>query len=320
MKSMYLYFGAFISSACALAATPARAEFPEHDITMVIGYAAGGSTDVMARAMTPFLEKYLGGKVAVVVKNVTGAGGQVAITQVAQATPDGYTIGNLNLPGSVARTYDRKASYSLDSFTYIANIVDDTSVLVAKADGPYKSLKDVIEAAKKDPGVITYAISGLGGDDHLGGVQLAKAAGVTFTYIPFGSAAPGRTAVMGGHVAVAGLNISEIQGYEDSIKVLGLMGDERSSFAPKIPTMHELGYDVEMSSSRGFVAPAGLPAEARKTLLAAMKKTYEDPAFQEIARKQGLALRLMLGDAYEAYVRKQSSLIGEVWRTDPWKK
>jgi len=306
--------------AFALMPQPAQAEFPDHDITMLIGYAAGGSTDVMARAMVPFLEKYLGGKVSVVVKNVTGAGGQVAITQLAQAAPDGYTIGNLNMPGTAARTYDRKAAYTLKSFTYLANIVDDTSILAAKKGGPYANLKQVIDAAKKDPGGITYAISGLGGDDHFGGQQLAAAAGVTFTYIPFGSAAPGRTALMGGHVSVAGLNISEILGYEESITILGLMDEERTSFAPGVPTMREQGYDVLMSSSRGFVAPAGVPADARDKLIAAMEKTIKDPAFQEVAKKQGLLLRLMSGEKYESFVKKQFVSIGEVWRTDPWKK
>lgn len=305
--------------ALSLTAQTAAAEFPEHDITMIIGYAAGGSTDVMARAMTPFLEHYLGGKVSVVVKNVTGAGGQVAITQVAQAAPDGYTIGNLNLPGTVARTFDRKAGYTLDSFTFLTNVVDDTSVLVAKKDGDFTTLDKVIAKAKQDPGAVTYAISGLGGDDHFGGQQLAKAAGVTFSYIPFGSAAPGRAAVMGGHVMVAGLNISEIQGYEDSLVVLGMMDKERSPFAPNLPTLRELGYDVEMSSARGFVAPAGLSPAVRTALIDALEKTVNDPAFQETAKKQGLLLRAISGKAYEAYARKQSEVIGEVWKTDPWK-
>jgi len=308
-----------VAMAFALAAQPAVAEFPEHDVTMIIGYAAGGSTDVMARAMVPFMEKYLGGKVSVVVKNVTGAGGQVAVTQIAQAAPDGYTIGNLNLPGTVARTYDRKAGYTLDSFTYLANVVDDSSILVAKKGGPYDTLEKVLAQGRKEPGSITYAISGLGGDDHFGGQQLAKAAGVTFTYIPFGSASPGRAAVMGGHVAVAGLNVSEIQGYEDSLAVLGVMAKERSEFTPDLPTMREQGYDVEMSSSRGFVAPAGVPAAIRSALISALEKTVADPAFREVAKKQGLLLKTMSGEAYEKFARRQSEIIGEVWKTNPWK-
>lgn len=298
---------------------PAAAEFPEHDITMIIGYAAGGSTDVMARAMAPFLEKYLGGKASVVVKNVTGAGGQVAVTQVAQAEPDGYTIGNLNLPGTVARTYDRKAGYTIDSFTYLANVVDDTNIVVAKKGGPYKDLKAVVAKAKQDPGAITYGISGLGGDDHLGALQLARVAGVGFTYIPFGSTAPCRAAVMGGHVDVDGINISEIQGYDDDLVVLGIMGDERSDLAPTAPTMREQGYEVLMSGTRGFVAPAGLASEVRDKYIAAIQATYDDPGFREIAKKQGLVLRLLPGEKYKAFVQKQSEFIGEVWKTNPWK-
>ncbi|WP_337997803.1 tripartite tricarboxylate transporter substrate binding protein [Oleispirillum naphthae] len=298
---------------------PAQAEFPDRDVTMLIGYAAGGSTDIMARAMAPFIEKYLGGKATVVVKNVPGAGGQVAITQLAQADPDGYTIGNLNLPGTVARTYDRKAAYTIDSFTYLANIVDDTNIVVAKK-GVYSSLKQVLDKAKKDPGGVTYGISGLGGDDHLAGLQLARAAGVTFTFIPFNSTAPCRAAVMGGHVDVAGINISEIHGYDNDLLVLGIMGEARSDLAPGRPTAREQGYDVEMSGTRGFVGPKGLPDAIRDKYIAAIKATYDDPAFQEIAKKQGLVLRILPGEKYKAFVKKQSDFIGEVWRTDPWKK
>lgn len=310
---------AAIPLAFTLASQPAQAEFPDRDITMLIGYAAGGSTDIMARAMAPFLEKYLGGKVSVVVKNVPGAGGQVAITQLAQADPDGYTIGNLNLPGTASRTYDRKAAYTIDSFTYLANVVDDTSIVVAKK-GTYKTLQEVLDKAKKDPGAITYGVSGLGGDDHLGGLLLSRAAGVSLNFIPFNSTAPCRAAVMGGHVDVAGINISEIHGFDNDLAVLAIMGDERSKLAPNTPTLRELGYNVLMSGMRGFVGPAGMPDAIRDKYIAAIKATYEDPAFLEIAKKQGLILRLLLGDKFKAATQQQFDFIGEVWRTTPWKK
>src|SRR3546814_14013428 len=107
-------------------------EYPYKTIELVVGLEPGGCTDVMARTVAPFVEKYLGNGACVVVKNVPGASGQIAVTQVAHARPDGYTLGTYNLPGMMARTLDRKTDYTADSFTFIANIVNDPNVIVTQ--------------------------------------------------------------------------------------------------------------------------------------------------------------------------------------------
>jgi tripartite-type tricarboxylate transporter receptor subunit TctC len=112
-------------AAAASLTVPAYAEYPEKPIEIVVGYAAGGGTDVMARTVGKFLEAALGGSAAVVIKNEPGAGGQIGFTKVATAKPDGYTLGTFNLPAALALTYDRKADYTASSFTYLANFVED---------------------------------------------------------------------------------------------------------------------------------------------------------------------------------------------------
>jgi tripartite-type tricarboxylate transporter receptor subunit TctC len=116
-----------VSLALALAMAPlaARAEYPEKPVTIIVGYAAGGGTDILARTVAPYVEKYLGNNAKLVIKNVPGAGGQIGFTQVATAAPDGYTIGTFNQPAAAAMTLDRKADYAMDSFTYLVKSLDE---------------------------------------------------------------------------------------------------------------------------------------------------------------------------------------------------
>ena len=123
-----------IAGAMILSAGAALAEYPEKPIEVIVGYSAGGGTDVMARTAAPFIEKYLGEGASLVVKNMPGASGQIGVTEAANADPDGYTLGTFNLPGMMARTIDREADYDRDSFTYLANVVNDPNVIV-KLDG-----------------------------------------------------------------------------------------------------------------------------------------------------------------------------------------
>ncbi|MGE4526952.1 MAG: tripartite tricarboxylate transporter substrate binding protein [Rhodospirillaceae bacterium] len=307
------------AAALAAASASASAEYPDRDITMVVGYSAGGGTDIMARTVAPFLEKYLGGDAHIVVKNVPGAGGQLGFTRTATADPDGYTLGTYNLPGAVTLIYDRKATYSPDSFTYLANFVEDPNVFAVKKGSPIKSVADIVALEKKDPGSVTVGLSAFGGNGHLGSMQFIAATGVTFSFVPFKGAAPARTAVMGGHVLVGTQTLSEAQSFGDELKVLAVMADERSPMAPDVPTFKELGYDVEMGSLRGFVAPAGLDAAVRDKLIAAFRATYEDPEFRAAMKKINNPLRYIEGGAFAKVGHKQAVVIGKMWKTNPWK-
>ena len=161
--------------ALALSATAALADYPEKPIEIIVGYSAGGGTDVMARTVALFLEKELGEGASVVVKNIPGAGGQIGFTEVAQAAPDGYTLGTFNLPAALALTQDREAGYDVTSFSYLANFVEDPNTITVAASSPFRTLDALMEAAKAEPGAITLGLSSLGGNDHFAANMMAAA-------------------------------------------------------------------------------------------------------------------------------------------------
>ena len=310
-----------ILSACLVAGftSAAMAEYPEKKIEIIVGYSAGGGTDVMARTVAPFLERYLGNGATVVVKNMPGASGQIGVTEVANAKPDGYTIGTYNLPGMMARTLDRKAGYSADSFTYLANVVDDPNVIVTAKDSPITTVDKLVEAARKEPGAITVGMSSLGGDDHFFLIRLQNESQAEYTIVPFKGSAPARTAVMGGHVSMGIFNLSEVLGFRDDLNIVGVARPERSDLAPNIPTFTEQGFKIVSGSMRGFVAPANLPKDVETKLVNAFKKAYQDPEFSKAMLASGNPVSLAAGDDFKALNQEQFEFARHVWETTPWK-
>jgi len=310
-----------IVSACLVAgfATNAMAEYPEKKIEIIVGYSAGGGTDVMARTVAPFLERYLGNDATVVVKNMPGASGQIGVTEVANAKPDGYTIGTYNLPGMMARTLDRKAGYSADSFTYLANVVDDPNVIVTPKGSDITSMDKLVAAARKEPGGMTVGMSSLGGDDHFFLIRLQKESGAEYTIVPFKGSAPARTAVMGGHVNMGIFNLSEVLGFRDDLNIVGVARPERSDLAPNVPTFAEQGFNVVNGSMRGFVAPANLPKDVEDKLVDAFKKAYQDPEFTKAMVASGNPVSLAAGADFKALNQEQFEFAKKVWETTPWK-
>jgi len=302
-----------------MAAFPAIAEYPEKPINIIVGYSAGGGTDVMARTVGKFLETALGEDASVVIKNMPGAGGQIGFTNVATAKPDSYTLGTFNLPAALALTNDRDADYDVNSFTYLANFVEDPNTIVVRSDSKYNTLEEFLNAAKAAPGAITVGLSSLGGNDHFAANLMAQASKSDFTLVPFKGAALARTALMGGHVAAGTMTLSQTTAFKDDIKVLAVLANERSKFRPKVPTAKEQGYDVQMSSLRGIVAPAGLAPDVVKRLRAALVKVNENPEFQEMMAKQGNPIAFVVGDDFAKVAIQQNSVAKAIWAEMPWK-
>lgn len=303
----------------ALALTPAFAEFPEKPIEIVVGYSAGGGTDVMARTVAQYLEKELGDGASVIVKNMPGAGGLIGFTEVAKAAPDGYTLGTFNLPAAFALTKDRPAGYGVDSFTYLANFVDDPNTVVVSAASEFKSLEDLMASAKENEGAVTFGLASLGGNDHFAANMLADAAKADFTLVPFKGAAMARTALLGGHVAAGTMALSQTTSFKEDIRVLAVLADERSAFRPDVPTAKELGFDVEMSSLRGIVAPAGMDAAITERLRDALNAVNANPDFQKAMAEQGNPMAFVAGDAFADLARKQDGVAQAIWDKSPWK-
>mgnify|MGYP001187690149 CR=1 FL=1 len=307
-----------IAGAMILAAGAALAEYPEKPIEVIVGFDAGGGTDVMARTAAPFIEKYLGEGASLVVKNVPGASGQIGITETAAADPDGYTLGTFNLPGMMARTIDRESAYDVDSFTYLANVVNDPNVIVTSQKGGLDTLEKLIEEAKANPGAVTVGMSSLGGDDHFMLIKLQELTGAEFTIVPFSGSAPARTALMGGHVAMGILNISEVAEFQEELNVLGVAQAERSPFAPDLPTFKEQGLELLNGSMRGFVAPAGLPEDVEAKLLEAFGQLAGDQEFLDAMAATANPVEVVTGAEFKALTQDLHDLAKGVWEETPW--
>lgn len=265
-------------------------DWPKQPITIIIAFTAGGSSDIGARVLGPLLEKELGVPVQIV--NKPGAGGQVGWTELAKAKPDGYTIAGINLPHLPAVVVDpsRQSSFKQDDLIPVASQAIDPTQIGVLANGPYKTLDDLIKDAKAKPKQIPAAIVGILNDDEVGYLQFSEAAGVEFAPVRFDGAADAIRAMLGGNVAVnfctMGDNFAQVKA--GNIKIFGSFHTERTKFYPDVPTMAELGYkDMLSSSTRGFALPKGVPDAVVKRWEDALLKTMKMPEHIEKIESAG---------------------------------
>lgn len=304
-----------------LGVTPVKSDaaWPkDQTLTMIVAYAPGGATDIAARIAAVYIEKYLGQSVAVI--NRPGAGGEIGFTALAEAKPDGYTIGFINTPNVLSIPMQRKARYSLDSFIPVAQLMDDPDSFLVLKDSPLNNLKDLVEYAKANPNKVTYCTTGIGSDDHIATELFSQAAGVQMKHVPFDGAGTARTALLGGHVMLGVFNVSEAAEYVvgGSIKILGQMAEERQDLFPDTPTFREQGYDVTMASTRGIAMPSGTPQDIVDKFAEACAKAIADPEFQEKCAAASLPLRFLNPADYLVGLKKDQKKFQELWDTNPW--
>ena len=314
---------AFATLMLWLAGSPAavQAAYPEKPITMIVAYGAGGSTDVTARMLAPFIERYLGGA-RIVIVNRPGAGGEIGFAALADAAPDGYTIGFINTPNLITIPIERQARYGLDRLDPLVNIVDDPGVMTVRADSPFRSVADVVEFAKGNPGALTVGSTGIGSDDHLAMLLLERQAGVKMTHVPFAGSAENYRAMLGSHTRICDQNLGEgLRGIAggDPVRMLGVMSRARWDMAPDLPTFREQGYAIDMVSMRGIGAPKGLPPDIRRTLIEAVTRAAMDPEFQAKARETFQPLRIVGPEAFAAELKQLDGEFRALWTEMPWK-
>ncbi len=296
---------AALAVAVLAASGTAQAQYPERGLTLIVPYGAGGGTDITARLLAKDLEPVLGKPVTV--ENRAGGGGWVGWGALAAARPDGYMLGYLNVPsmyaGYLDRQYNRRES--LESFTPLMNHVIDYNVWAVKADSPFKTLKDVIEAAKKAPDTITITGFGAGGDDHIAILGVQGETGTRFVVVHHKSTAEGKTQVLGGHVQVLAANVSEIaeEVKAGQVRMLGVMATERSRFLPNAPTFKEQGLNQVWSVTRGIAGPAGLPKEAETKLVAALEQVLNSKEHQQKAEQLSLEPKVIKGEDYRKFLK-----------------
>jgi tripartite-type tricarboxylate transporter receptor subunit TctC len=262
---------------------------------------------VAARIVAAIAEKHLGQQILIL--NKGGAGGQVGWTEMTRQKPDGYYIGFINLPAlnTVILDPERKASFGADAFVPVINQVLDPGVIWVKADSPYKSLKDLLEAAKRTPRKLSAATTGILSDDHLAILMVEEAyPGAAFRLVHLEGGAAQMTAILGGHIDVAFDNVGSVvrRVRSGEVRALAVMDSQRSKFLPDVPTTPELGYpSVISNSTRGIAAVKGTPPDVVKKLQEVFRKAMEDPEHVKKMEDAGLSMRIMVGEEYARYYR-----------------
>jgi tripartite-type tricarboxylate transporter receptor subunit TctC len=269
----------------------------------------------MARLFAKFAEKYF--PQPFVIENRPGAGGQIGFEALARAKKDGYTIGTLYTPHVAAHISAKRAKYTLEDFVPLFNFVSDPGVVVVNAASPFKTLEDLVTAAKGKK--LNGSTSGPGGDDFFALTQLNEAAGIEIKSVPEKGSSGQKAAVLGGHVDVGFMNWSQIKPNFQSgeIRILGIMTPERLAELPDVPTCLEQGYRVISDSSRGFAAPAGVPEEVLKVLDETFRKVLDDAEFQKAAKEQ-LEMHVLDGPAYKAYLEELLTVTNKAFEKEPW--
>lgn len=270
----------------AEAATPEapKLDYPKQTITIICPWKPGGTVDVMTRIMAEFLQDELG--VTVIVTDMEGSSGMLGWTEVSQSKPDGYTIGEVNLPTIITSCLDKdkNAPYTTDSFDPVAIQVFDPAVVGVKGDSKFKTLEDLVTYAKANPGKVSVATSGVGSDDHLNLIRFCDMAGVEFNMVHLGGAAEILTNMLGGHIDAGFGNAGDTWASyvpTGEVRYLAHANTKPISYAEDVPSFKDLGYDIVAASARGYAMPAGTPEEITVLLAETMKKIAQNPEYQK---------------------------------------
>lgn len=303
-----------------LIAGPAAATFPERPVTLIVPFAAGGSTDVTARMIAPYIEKNLHAGSRVVVSNIQGGGGDVGFATISGAIPDGYTIGFINTPSFLTIPLERQARFDPKLFDPLVAIVDDPSTVVVPAGSAIGTPADLVAFARATPQKASFATTGVGSDEQLSMLKLQELGGVRFVHIPFPGGAHIYRALRNGNVMVAGMNLSEaLRAREEGrITILGQMSRNRHPVAPDLPTFRETGFDITMGAMRGIAAPRGVPDEVRQVLVDAITAAAADPDFQAKAKATYQPLRILGPDAFAEELTAMDRDYRALWAVSPW--
>lgn len=315
-----------LSGAAVLAlAAPriARAAWPaDRPIEVIVPFPPGGGLDTMTRAFLPFLQTHLPGA-RFVVLNRAGAGGQIGWEAIRAAQPDGFTLGAAAAPQFVTFPIERQTRYRALDFSFIANVVTDPGGIFVPAASPFRTIADLVAAARARPGTLTVGNDGVGSDDHLMMIGFEELTGIRppFNQIPFAGTAPMMAQLMGGHLDFGASNMSEALGLlrDGRIRALAQAAATRWSGTPDVPTFREQGLDLISDSSRGIIGPPNLPAEVQRRLEAAATAAFADPAFPREAERLGLPINPVVGAEYRAIVARQDAALRALWQRRPWR-
>ena len=293
----------------------AQDKYPSKPIAFICPYSAGGNSDQRSRQFGKFLSTALGQPV--IVDNKPGAGANIGTDLIAKAKPDGYVIGMGNFaPLSVNPTMFKKMSFDpAKDLTPIALIERGPLILMVPPNSPFKSVKDIIAAAKAKPGTLSFASGGLGGSHHLSAEMFKQIAGLQITHIPYKGGAPAATDLMGGQVDMM---FEQMYAASPAIKggklrALAITSKARSPLFPDLPTMIEAGVPgFEVQNWQGLVGPAGLPAPIVKLLNELVNQALADPAIKAQMLGQGNELGGGTPEQFAAFIKSEAERWGKL--------
>lgn len=289
----------------------AQASYPSKPITFVVPFPPGGSSDLAARPLANALGRIL--KQPIVVFNRPGAGGAIGTGAVANAEPDGYTVlvglSSMATTPEADRIYERKPMYEMKQLLPVARVTADPLLVVVREDSPYRSLKDLVDDARKRPGKISFASSGNYGPNHVGMEMLAHAAGVKVLSVAYAGGAATTTALLGGQVdfTMMAPSVAAANRKSGKVRALGVLAASRLPTAPEIPTAKELGYDVEYSIWSGVFVPAATPEPVVHLLRDAIRKAVQDRQFVDTMNTAEMPPAYMDAPEFRAFVEADSA-------------
>jgi len=294
-------------------AAGAQDTYPSKPVTIVVPYPPGGQADLAARPLANSLSQIL--KQPFVVMNRPGAAGAVGNRAAASAAPDGYTIlvtlVSITTIPEVEKMFGRPTSYSMDQFAPLALLVADPPVLVVGADKPWKSLKELLDDAKKHPDDIVYSHSGLYGPSHLPMEMLLHAAGIKMRGLPAVGGGPTMMLVLGGSAAMwaspPAMAVPQVTAQK--LRPLASFGARRHPAFPDVPTLKEQGYDVEFYVWAGAFAPAGMPQPVLNTLRDAIRKAVASPDFSGAMEKMQTPAAYLDAPEFQKFLERDSAML-----------
>lgn len=283
-------------------------QYPTKPITLTVTFAPGGTLDTSTRILASKAEKILGQPL--LVSNVGGGAGSVALGQVAKKRADGYDITSCTSTGLIRIPQLRAVPYSHEDFVPIMHFTAVQSGVVVRSDSAFKTFKDLIEYARKNPGKVNYATSGAGSPMHMAMEFVADKERIQWTHVPYAGGAPGLTAILGGHVTAMSDSTEWLPHVkEGTLRLLVTHGERRMRIFPNVPTLRDLGYDFINETVFLIAAPRAVPPEIVKKLDEAFHKAMEDPEFVktiqnlefDVAYRNSGDTKKYLEDAYNRF-------------------
>lgn len=259
-------------------------------ITLIVSSSLDSASDRAARVLAQHLQEVL--QQTVNVRNIPGGSGKFGYSAIATAPPDGYTVGILNSPRYLSFLHDPDTRYTYESFKELACLTSDPGVMLVRNDSPFQTVADVVAYVRANPGVLPYATSGTGSEDHIAAYMFGAALNLDMVHVPYRSSTAAREALVHGKVPLLFSSAAEVQRAvrDNSLRCLGQFADDRSPVLPGVPTLREQGYELVMYSVRGLVMPVDGDPAIEEAWVQVLSKVAADPVFQIAFQDAGLSL------------------------------